>query len=183
MRAVLQTPAGPSRSVAVAASNGLMARFLVLTALGASVDLLTKAVATSLLGDGRVVSLTPRTALMLVYNTGAAGSVSLGAYTGALNVLATSVAIAMVLWIVRPLAAVDPRAVLALSLVTGGAFGNLASLLTGPAGVADFLAVQLGESTTVVMNAADLLLWSGALLLAPVVLRLVRAVRAEGTAG
>ncbi|MBL0169744.1 MAG: signal peptidase II [Gemmatimonadaceae bacterium] len=94
----------------------------------------------------------------------------------------TLAAIAMVVRIVSPLAAVDPRATLALGLLTGGAFGNLASMLTGPEGVADFLAVQLGDSATVVMNVADLLLWGGALLLVPVVVRLVSAVRAERSA-
>jgi lipoprotein signal peptidase len=88
----------------------------------------------------------------------------------------------MVTRIVAPLAAVDPRATLALSLVTGGAIGNLASMLAGPEGVADFLAVRIGDATTIVMNGADLLLWSGALMLVPVVARLVRAVRSERSA-
>jgi signal peptidase II len=167
----------------MSASSGTMARFLTLAALGATVDLLTKALATGLLRDGSVITLTERTALTLVYNTGVSGGASLGAMTGVFNMMATFVAIAMVLWIVKPLAVVDARAVLALSLVTGGAVGNLASMLTGPAGVADFFAVRLSESLSVVMNAADLLLWSGALLLVPVVWTLLRAVRAQRAAG
>lgn len=161
------------------ALSGTRKRFLLLAAFAVSVDLVTKALATSLLSDGRAVSLTDRLAFMLVYNTGGAGGLMVGPYTWGINVIVTLIAITMVVRIVEPLAAVDSRATLALGLVTGGAAGNLASMLTGPEGVADFLAVQLGDAVTIVMNGADLLLWSGALLLVPVVARLVKAVRAE----
>jgi lipoprotein signal peptidase len=52
-------------------------------------------------------------------------------------------------------------------------------MIAGPEVVADFIAVQISESSTRVMNVADLWLWGGALMLAPVVVRLVTAVRAE----
>ena len=160
-----------------------MTRFFFLTAIAASVDLLTKAIATSALRDGQVIALTRRMALMLVYNTGATGGASWGAFTGVLNIAATVGAIAMVIWIIKPLAVVDSRALLALSLVTGGALGNLASMLAGPAGVADFFAVRLGDYAPIVMNVADLLLWGGAILLMPVIVTLVRAVRAGRALG
>jgi len=179
MRAAAKTSFSDSPAIAILASSTVMTRFLVLASSAALVDLLTKGIAAILLGDGRVVGLTSRVGLMLIYNTGVTGGASLGPLTGGLNVLTTSIAIAMVVWIVRPLASVDPRATLALSLVTGGALGNLASMLVGPSGVADFLAVRVGGTATVVMNVADLLLWGGALMLAPVVLTLLRAVRAQ----
>ncbi len=160
-----------------------MTQFFILTAVAASVDLLTKAIATTLLQDGQAIAITRRMAFMLVYNTGAVGGMSWGEHTVGLSVLLTIGAIAMVLWIVKPLAVVDPRALLALSLVTGGAFGNLASMLAGPAGVADFLALQLGDYATIVINVADLLLWGGAILLVPVILTLLRAVRRERRRG
>ena len=156
-----------------------MMRFVSLAVAAALTDLATKAIAASLLGDGSVIGLTKRIGLMLVYNTGVTGGASLGPLTGAVNVITTSVAIAMVVWIVRPLAAVDPRATTALALVSGGALGNLASMLAGPSGVADFLAVRVAGTATIVMNVADLLLWGGALMLVPVVLTLIRAVRAQ----
>ncbi|MBL0169745.1 MAG: hypothetical protein IPP90_03295 [Gemmatimonadaceae bacterium] len=56
---------------------------MVFAALAASVDLLTKALAAGLLGDGRAVALTERFALMLVYNTGGAGGVTVGPSRGA----------------------------------------------------------------------------------------------------
>jgi hypothetical protein len=64
-------------------------------------------------------------------------------------------------------------------MVAGGAVGNLLSMLFGPEGVADFLAVQLSSETTIVANVADLALWAGAAMLAPVALLLMRMARAE----
>ena len=104
---------------------------------------------------------------------------SIGSFTRSINVLATMLAIGMVMRVVSPLASVDARAALPLGLLTGGALGNLASMLAGPEGVADFLAVRIGHSGMIIMNIADLFLWVGALLLAPVVLRLLGAIRAE----
>ena len=77
------------------------------------------------------------------------------------------------------LIAVDRRATVALGLIAGGAIGNLASMLAGPEGVADFIALQLWSDLTIVMNVADLALWFGALSLVPVVVTLVKAIRAE----
>lgn len=150
--------------------------------LAAAADLLTKAIATAFLSDGRLIEVTSSTALMLVYNTGSAGGASIGPYTWAINVGVTTAAILMIMRIVTPLAAVDSRATRALALVSGGAFGNLASMLAGPEGVADFLALDLPNGATIVMNVADLLLWGGAVMLLPVVARLIAAVRLERAA-
>jgi len=155
------------------------ATFLAVAAIAATVDLLTKELATGLLSDGRLISLSDRIGFMLVYNTGSAGGLSIGPFTRSINVLVTMLAIGMVMRVVAPLALVDARAALPMGLLTGGAFGNLASMLAGPEGVADFLAVRVGQSAMLVMNIADVFLWTGALLLAPVVLRLLRAIRAE----
>lgn len=165
----------------IAPAVSVRVRFLMVVALAALADLLTKALATSLLGDGDSVRLSSRLAFMLVYNTGGAGGVMIGPYTWALNILVTVVAIVMIARVVTPLAAVDGRATLALGLVTGGAAGNLASMLAGPAGVADFVAVRLSQSMSIVLNVADLMLWSGAVMLLPVVVRLVGLVWAERT--
>jgi lipoprotein signal peptidase len=169
----------PSRSSSVTASSGVMTRYFALAGMAAAGDLLTKALAASVLTEGHMIALTKRVAFMLVYNTGSAGGVMIGPFTWALNVMVTLAAILMVMRIVTPMAAVDTRATLALALVSGGAFGNLASMVAGPEGVADFFAVGLTQSTTIVMNVADLMLWSGALLLVPVVLRLIGTMRTE----
>lgn len=49
----------------------------------------------------------------------------------------------------------------------------------GPPGVADFIGIRLTKDTTIVANVADFALWTGALLLAPVAMTLVRLVREE----
>ncbi len=142
----------------------------------AALDLLTKQLAVSLVGDN-VVPLFGASSLMVVFNTGGAGGVTVGPYTWHLNVLVTMVAIALISSIAASLIRVDRKALAPLCLVAGGAMGNLSSMLWGPAGVADFLAYRLPRGTSIVMNVADLALWSGALLLLPVVMTLVRAIR------
>jgi len=160
-----------------AARRALIA-YVAIAAAAAAADLLTKQAAVSLLGD-RVVPLLDRLALMLVWNMGGAGGVMVGPYTWQLNVITTVMAIALISFVATALAAVDRRATLALGLISGGALGNLASMLAGPEGVADFLAVQFSSELTIVMNVADLALWFGALSLGPVVVTLVKAIRAE----
>ena len=119
-------------------------------------------------------------ALYLVYNTGGAGGVSWGPYTWIINVCVTMVAVVMISLVVGPLAKVDRRAAVALGLVAGGATANLVSMMAGAEGVADFLAFRF-SGRAVIANVADLALWSGALLLLPVVRNLVQAIRDERT--
>jgi signal peptidase II len=156
-----------------------MVRFLTVAMIAMGIDLATKAVAANALGGGDMVSISERLAFLLVYNTGTAGGASIGPYTWLLNVTVTLFSLGLVMGIVKALAEVDSRSTLPLALVSGGALGNLASMVTGPEGVADFIAVQVTDTSTVVLNVADVWLWSGALLLVPVVIRLVGAVRAE----
>ncbi len=155
------------------------ALYFGVAALAASLDWLTKFAAVRTLDVGELWQMAGRFGLMLTYNTGSAGSVSVGPYTWHLNVLVTGAALAMITMIVRQLSQVDPRASIALGLVAGGAMGNMASMLFGPPGVTDFFAIQLTPSSTMVMNFADAALWTGALSLLPVVKSLVVAIRAE----
>lgn len=160
-------------------SDALQRRYYLVALTGMLVDLATKAVAVRSLGETGVVSVTDRLTFLLVWNTGAAGGVSMGPFTAQLNVLMTSLAVLLVVSVVRAIASIDPRAVYALGMVTGGALGNLASILGGHEGVADFIGVHLWGETTIVANVADLLLWSGALMLAPIAATLISRVRAE----
>lgn len=181
MRVAISPAQAPTSSVSLP-STGVFGRYVGFAAIAAGADLVTKAIATAFLQDGRLVHLVDRASLFLVYNTGTTGGMSIGPFTFAFNVIVTIAAIAMIMRIVSPLAAVDSRAVVAAALVTGGAAGNLASMLAGPSGVADFLAIDLNNGATIVMNGADLLLWIGALMLLPVIARLIRLVRAERAA-
>lgn len=160
----------------------LVHRFAAVAGLAMLADLGTKALAVRLLGTSGYVDLTERLAFFLVWNTGVTGGVSVGPFTASINVLVTVMALWLVLTVVRPMAQVDARATLALGMVTGGALGNLASIVAGPPGVADFIAVRLSADSTMVANVADLFLWGGALMLAPVALTLLRLVREERAA-
>lgn len=140
-------------------------------------DLISKQWAVTSLVD-RTVPLVDWFSLFLVFNTGAAGGVSLGPYTWLINLIGTGATVAMVVAVVLPLARVDARASAAMGMVAGGALGNLASLLGEARGVPDFLALRVSESY-VIFNVADIGLWTGAVLLVPVTLGLVRIIRAE----
>ena len=163
----------------VSDSHRIVAQYLGIAFAAASIDWLTKFIAVQLLGEGGGVPLWERFWLLVTYNTGSAGGVIVGPFTWQLNVLVTGIALALITGVVRQLALVDPNACKALGLVAGGALGNMASMLFGPEGVADFFAIRLSNQTTIVMNFADAALWTGALLLIPVVVRLVAAIRAE----
>lgn len=154
-----------------------MRRYLGIAGAACGVDLLTKDIAVRSLGETGLVTLTERLSLTLVWNTGAAGGVSIGPFTWLLNVVVTVLALGLVMSVVRAMASVDARSIVALGLVSGGALGNLASIVAGPRGVADFLAVRLTDDLTMVANVADLFLWAGALALAPVGATLLRMAR------
>lgn len=163
-------------------TDSALRRYLGIAVAACGVDLLTKEIAVRSLGETGLVTLTERLSLTLVWNTGAAGGVSIGPLTWLLNVVVTVLALGLVMSVVRAMAAVDSRSTMALGLVSGGALGNLASIVAGPHGVADFLAVRLTDDLTMVANVADLFLWVGALALVPVASTLVRMARAEKAA-
>ncbi len=169
----------PSVLSAQMLSDTVTRRYIGITTAACLVDLATKWVAVRSLGEWGLYTISERFSFTLVWNTGAAGGLSVGPFTWLINVVVTLAALYLVATVVRPMAAVDPRATIALGLVSGGAFGNLFSIVAGPRGVADFIAVRLTEKTTMVANVADLFLWAGALLLIPVGATLVHLVRAE----
>lgn len=157
----------------------VLGRFVGLTAVVAAADLLSKDIAVRSLGETGLVPISERFSLFVVFNTGTAGGLQIGPYTWQLNVLVTLLAVGLIASVVTAMTAIDRRATPALALVAGGAMGNLLSMLFGPEGVADFLAIRLSGDTTIVANVADFALWTGAIMLAPVAMRLIRMVRAE----
>lgn len=156
-----------------------MRKYLLVGALACSADLLTKELAVRVLGPDGLVPLSERFMLMLVWNTGSAGGVSLGPLTTQINVVVTVIALALVSLVVRPLAMVSPSAIRSLALIAGGASGNLLSMVAGPEGVADFIGIRLSAQTTIVANIADFCLWTGAILLMPTVVMLIRLLRQD----
>jgi signal peptidase II len=171
-------PVSPRLAITMPLANRpALVRFALMALLVAAVDLASKQAATLLVGPKAVVSVTEQLTLLLVYNTGNAGGGSMGPYTWHVNVAVTALALALMAAVVPHLAAVDRRATWALGTVGGGALGNLASLLFGPPGVADFLGFHLPGGSLLVANVADLALWLGAAALLPVAWTIVRVLR------
>jgi lipoprotein signal peptidase len=152
---------------------------LTLTALAVTAaDLVTKQVAQSLLAGGRSVPLGETLRFVFVHNDRSAFGVSLGGPTWAINTLATLLAIVLAVMVCEALTALDRRAPVVLGLIAGAAAGNLTGLLLSPAGVPDFLALDLGAGE-LVMNLADVAAYAGLLLGARTVARLLAAIARE----
>lgn len=152
-------------------------RFAACALIASAVDLATKQLAVSFLG-GREIEITERLGLLLVWNTGATGGYELPPVLWYLNVAMTAIAVLIMSAIAADLGRFHRLGAIALGIVTGGALGNLASMVAGPAGVADFVALHLSDRS-IIFNLADVALCSGAALLIPVVFLLARAIRAE----
>ena len=158
----------------------LARRFFTAALLVAVVDLLAKALAAMVLPVGELFGHGP-IALMLAYNVGTAGGMSLGVHTRAINLVSTGLVIGLLVMLVPTLARIDRRSTARLALVVGGGIGNLASLATSSKGVVDFLVLRAGERA-IVVNVADLAMWIGLALLARTGLTLLREIRIRGGA-
>ena len=179
-------PARALRAVSAAAIGAtpvieeavLARRFFTAALLVAVVDLLAKALAAAVLPLGQLFGRGP-VALMLAYNTGTAGGMSLGDHTRAINLVSTGVVVGLLVMLVPTLARIDRRSTARLALVVGGGLGNLASLATSPKGVVDFLVLRAGDYA-IVVNGADLAMWIGLALLAKTGMRVVQEIRLRG---
>jgi signal peptidase II len=104
--------------------------------------------------------------LTLVYNPGAAFGLHLGQFSRWIF-MALTVGALFILW--RLYLATDGRDLrrtLALSLVCGGAVGNLIDRVRSNLGVVDFIDVGIGEHRWPTFNVADIAVSTGAFLLA-----------------
>lgn len=102
----------------------------------------------------------------LAYNKGAATGISVGDYSRLFFSTAAIVAVLILLNLYRR---ADPKATgtaLALSLVTGGAIGNLLDRIRSPRGVIDFIDLGVGSVRFWTFNVADVGVCCGAILLA-----------------
>ena len=130
----------------------------------AAVDWLTKALAAKA-AAAEPIAVTRWLRLAVVHNDGTAFGLSAGAYTWQLNLALTLAAIALMLPISRDLARIDKAAPRALGLITGGALGNLASIILSPPGVVDFIAVAVSPKSEFVLNVADVAAYVGLAML------------------
>lgn len=156
----------------------LLSRIALLVTVG---DLATKAAAKELLSS-EATSFAPWLHFAVVHNDQGAFGWSVGSYTWQLNLALTLAAIVFMVPVTRDLARIDRAAPRALGLIVGGALGNLASLVTSPYGVVDFIQLDF-ENFGIALNVADVAAYTGLAMIvrtgALVVMALVREARAE----
>ena len=102
----------------------------------------------------------------LVYNPGAAFGLHLGEYSRWIFTVLTFVALAILWRLYRQTQPGDRVRLLALSLVCGGAVGNLVDRIRSSSGVVDFIDVGIGDLRWPTFNVADMAVSTGAFLLA-----------------
>lgn len=118
--------------------------------------------------------------LTYVLNPGAAFGLSVGPWSREVFAAVAVVATGVLAVLVRATPGHDRIRLVALSLVLGGAVGNLLDRLRSPGGVVDFLDVGMGVLRWPVFNVADVGVTCGALLLVLLVWREEREEAAVG---
>jgi signal peptidase II len=102
----------------------------------------------------------------LVYNPGAAFGLHVGEYSRLVFTTLTIGALLILGWLYIGAAPGDRARITALSLVCGGAIGNLIDRIRSPLGVVDFLDVGVGDTRWPTFNVADMAVSLGAFILA-----------------
>jgi signal peptidase II len=129
----------------------------------------------------RVIGETLR--LTLVFNPGAAFGLHLGPFSRWIFTALTIGALVLLWELYRTTRAGDMLRTLALSLVCGGALGNLVDRLKSGRGVVDFIDVGVGSVRWPTFNVADMAVTCGAVLLAIVLWKEDTAAAAAGKSG
>ena len=167
--------APPSPTAGVSLPNGFL--FWPVALVVVLLDVVTKAIAAATLFPpmiphsvvGEVARLT------LVYNRGAAFGIHVGTYSRPIFVVLTIGALVILWRLYRATAPADWRRVLALSLVSAGAVGNLIDRIRSTRGVVDFIDIGTSNWRWPTFNVADIAVTTGAILLAVVLWREDRA--------
>lgn len=103
--------------------------------------------------------------LTYTHNMGAAFGIHVGEHSRVFFLLLSLVALAVLALIYRATPPTDRLRIVALSLVAGGALGNILDRLRYERGVVDFLDVGIGPHRWPVFNVADMAVSTGAILL------------------
>ncbi len=104
--------------------------------------------------------------LTYIHNPGAAFGIHLGPYSRMIFLvlsLIALVALAGMYWFTPPS---DRVRLTAISLICGGAVGNLLDRIRSPSGVVDFIDLGIGDVRWPVFNVADIAVTIGAIILA-----------------
>ena len=104
--------------------------------------------------------------LTYIYNRGAAFGINMGEYSRVGFTVLTIVAVVGLFFWLRSTPLADRARIYALSLVTGGAIGNLIDRIRSEEGVVDFLDFGFETVRWPVFNVADIAVTVGAVLLA-----------------
>src|SRR5437868_12426469 len=139
---------------------------------GAELGVVALDIVTKLLVQHYLPMLEPRPIIgdfvrfTLVYNTGAAFSMSLGPHSRWIFVSFAAIALVILWKLYRQGPARDTARSLALGLAWGGAAGNLIDRIREPLGVVDFIDIGVGTVRFWTFNVADSAVTIGAFLLA-----------------
>ncbi|MDQ6612952.1 MAG: signal peptidase II [Gemmatimonadota bacterium] len=131
-------------------------------------DVITKTLAVTLLAPSGMPQafVGNGVRLALVYNPGAAFGLYLGAYSRWIFMALTCGAL-FILWrLYRHTAVNDRLRLIAVTLVTAGAVGNLLDRIRSDLGVVDFIDIGFGDHRWPTFNVADMAVSGGAFLLA-----------------
>jgi lipoprotein signal peptidase len=160
-----------------------MAGFAICATIVAVVDLTSKQFAATRLGPHgtlRLPGLGDGVRLAVVLNNQSAFGVSLGRYTWHINLGLTVLALVLTVMLCRALSTLDSWAPVMLGLIAGAATGNLASLITSPHGVLDFIAISTGPTHELVFNLADVAAAFGLILLVRTAWTVAREIAVNG---
>jgi signal peptidase II len=149
------------------ASGTEQRRFALVVAAIVALDIVTKVVAVRALPPYLGVPLLGDTfQLRLVYNTGAAFGLNVGAHSRWIFMGLSIAAIVVLLSMLRSMRPGDRLRLYALAAICAGAFGNLIDRVRSPRGVVDFLDVGVGALRWPTFNVADMAVTCGAIALA-----------------
>jgi signal peptidase II len=104
--------------------------------------------------------------LTYIYNPGAAFGISIGEYSRQVFLGLSVVALVALVGMYWYTPATDQVRLMAISLICGGAIGNLIDRVRSQAGVVDFIDVGVGDVRWPVFNIADMAVTAGAIILA-----------------
>jgi len=104
--------------------------------------------------------------LTYIYNPGAAFGISVGPHSRLIFLVLSVVALGALVGMYWYTPLSDRVRLIAISLICGGAIGNLIDRVRSEAGVVDFLDVGVGDIRWPVFNIADIAVTTGAIVLA-----------------
>lgn len=104
--------------------------------------------------------------LTYIYNPGAAFGIQLGENSREIFLVLSLLALAALVGMYWYTPATDRIRLVAISLICGGAIGNLIDRVRSEAGVVDFIDVGVGDIRWPVFNVADMAVTAGAIILA-----------------